>query len=118
MDTPGLTENLRLSPAYRAMEPDTILDISADGGFARSVELCNGVGACRKVLGGTMCPSYMVTREEEHSTRGREQCPASVLSGALPPSEFTGKRMHQCWTYAWNARAARANVPLTWIWPS
>ena len=111
VDTPGLTENLRLSPAYKAMEPDTVLDFSADGGFARSVELCNGVGACRKVLGGTMCPSYMVTREEEHSTRGRSNALRSVLSGALDSSEFTSKRLHQVLDLCLECKGCKGECP-------
>ncbi len=65
------------------------------GGFAGAVELCNGNGLCRKTASGTMCPSYMVTRDEEHSTRGRANALRMVLSGALPPSELTSKRMHE-----------------------
>ena len=65
-------DNLRIGPDYHPHEPDqTVLDFSGQGGFARAVEMCSGVGACRKTDGGTMCPSYMVTRDEKHTTRGR-----------------------------------------------
>ena len=64
------TENLRFDGSYKTPEIPTIMDFSSDGGFARAIELCNGVGACRK-RDGTMCPSYQATMEEEHSTRGR-----------------------------------------------
>jgi Fe-S oxidoreductase len=80
---PAITENLRLDPAYHAQEPETIFDFDAQGGFARAVELCSGVGACRKTSGGTMCPSYMVTLEEEHTTRGRANALRLALSGQL-----------------------------------
>ncbi|GBD10888.1 Anaerobic glycerol-3-phosphate dehydrogenase subunit C [bacterium HR23] len=95
VDCPPMTEDLRFSPSYRTMPLRTHLDFSADMGFDRAVEMCNGVGACRKVLTGTMCPSYMVTREEEHSTRGRANALRAVLSGLLPPSEFTSPRLYQ-----------------------
>ncbi|MFN3974482.1 MAG: FAD-binding and (Fe-S)-binding domain-containing protein [Dehalococcoidia bacterium] len=95
VDCPPLTTNLRFSPAYHPLDIKTHLDFSADMGFTRAVEMCNGVGACRKVLTGTMCPSYMVTREEEHSTRGRANALRAVLSGLLPPSEFTNQRLYQ-----------------------
>jgi hypothetical protein len=49
----------------------TFFDYSEYGGLAGAVEMCSGVGACRKKLSGTMCPSYMATREESDSTRGR-----------------------------------------------
>src|SRR5207302_348003 len=71
VDSPGLTEHLRYGPRYTTAAPATLLDFSAQGGFAAAVEMCNGVGVCRKTLEGTMCPSYMATRDEEHSTRGR-----------------------------------------------
>ncbi len=83
VDCPPMTENLRTGPAYRAWEPVTALDFTGDGGFARSVELCNGVGECRKTLRGAMCPSYMATQEEEHSTRGRANALRLAISGAL-----------------------------------
>ena len=77
--------DLRLGPEYHAREPiSTAFDFSGQGGFARAVEMCSGVGACRKTGGGTMCPSYMVTRDEIHTTRGRANALRLVMSGALP----------------------------------
>jgi FAD/FMN-containing dehydrogenase/Fe-S oxidoreductase len=79
-----LGEDLRISPSYRAVEPtDTAFDFSGQGGFARAVELCSGVGVCRKTDSGVMCPSFMVTRDELHSTRGRANALRLVLSGQL-----------------------------------
>ena len=62
----------------------TLFDFSGQGGFARAVEMCSGVGACRKTGTGVMCPSYMVTRDEMHSTRGRANALRLVMSGELP----------------------------------
>ena len=50
------------------------------------------MGECRKKLDGTMCPSYMGTLDEEHSTRGRANALRNVISGRVPQQEFTGKR--------------------------
>ena len=61
----------------------TAFDFSAQGGFARAVEMCSGVGACRKTSGGTMCPSYMVTHDEMHTTRGRANALRLVMSGTV-----------------------------------
>ncbi len=78
-------EQLRIGPDYHPAEPArTLLDFSDQGGFARAVEMCSGVGACRKSTGGTMCPSYMVTRDEMHSTRGRANALRLVMAGGLP----------------------------------
>jgi FAD/FMN-containing dehydrogenase/Fe-S oxidoreductase len=110
IDCPPMTQNLRIGPSYRTLKFDTKMDFSEEGGFARAVELCNGVGACRKV-GGTMCPSYMVTREEEHSTRGRANLLRSILSGALPHSEFTGKRLRGALDLCLECKGCKAECP-------
>ena len=111
VDSPPLTQNLRIGPDYKAAEVDTLLDFTADGGFARSVELCNGVGACRKTLDGTMCPSYMVTREEEHSTRGRANALRAAISGMLPASELTGKRLYDVLDLCLECKGCKAECP-------
>jgi Fe-S oxidoreductase len=67
-----LDENLRLGSAYSPWEPKTAFQFTADhGSLAEATLRCVGVGKCRREEGGLMCPSYRVTREEEHSTRGR-----------------------------------------------
>ena len=86
IETPGIKEMLRLSPETKNIEIDTVMDFSADGGFANHIELCNGQGACRKITNGVMCPSYMATRDEEHSTRGRANALRAAISGAIPVS--------------------------------
>ena len=95
VDSPPLTENLRYGPEYKTWEPGALLDFSKQGGFAASVEMCNGVGVCRKTMEGTMCPSYMATKDEEHSTRGRANALRAVLSGRIPPSDFTSRRLYE-----------------------
>ena len=75
---------LRYSPDYRTIEVDTRYDWSADNGFAGAVEMCNGAGVCRKEGAGTMCPSYMATLDEAHSTRGRANALRAAISGVLP----------------------------------
>lgn len=81
------TENLRQGDGYRPATPDTWFRYPGDNGsFGEAVSRCVGVGACRKQNHGTMCPSYMATGEEQHSTRGRahllwELMHGNVLSG-------------------------------------
>jgi FAD/FMN-containing dehydrogenase/Fe-S oxidoreductase len=60
------------------------------GGFAKAVEMCNNNGHCRKFDAGTMCPSYRVTRDEQHLTRGRANTLRLALAGTLGPDAFTG----------------------------
>ena len=111
VDCPPVTENLRISPRYRTLQLKTGLDFSADGGFAGHIEMCNGQGGCRKGLHGTMCPSYMVTKEEEHSTRGRANALRSVLSGMLPADSFTDKRLHDVLDLCLECKGCKAECP-------
>jgi FAD/FMN-containing dehydrogenase/Fe-S oxidoreductase len=109
--SPGLTEHLRYGTAYTTWEPKTLLDFSGQGGFAAAVEMCNGVGVCRKKLEGTMCPSYMATRDEEHSTRGRANALRAVLSGHVPPAEFTGRRLYEVMDLCLECKGCKAECP-------
>ncbi|MBO0799005.1 MAG: 4Fe-4S dicluster domain-containing protein, partial [Blastocatellia bacterium] len=103
--------NLRYGPAYKSWEPVTVLDFAGQGGFAAAVEMCNGAGVCRKTLEGTMCPSYMVTRDEEHSTRGRANALRAVLSGRLPASDFSSRRLYQVMDLCLECKACKAECP-------
>jgi len=92
INCPPMTENLRYGPDYHAQTIPAKLDFSIDTDFAGAVEMCNGMGACRK-LEGTMCPSYMATKDEEHSTRGRANLLRAAMSGRLPEGTMTSRRM-------------------------
>jgi len=82
-----LDENLRLGADYHPWEPETHFHYPDDhGSLARATLRCVGVGKCRHYEGGVMCPSFRVTREEEHSTRGRahllwEMTKGEVITG-------------------------------------
>lgn len=77
-------ENLRLGVHYNPWQPQTKFFYGEDGGnFAESTLRCVGVGKCRRGESGTMCPSYMVTREEKHSTRGRARMLFEMLQGEV-----------------------------------
>ncbi|HEV8143779.1 MAG TPA: FAD-linked oxidase C-terminal domain-containing protein [Methylomirabilota bacterium] len=109
--SPPVTEHLRYGATYKTWEPITLLDFSQQGGYAAAVEMCNGVGECRKKLEGTMCPSYMATRDEEHSTRGRANALRAVLSGKLPPAEFTGTRLYEVMDLCLECKGCKAECP-------
>jgi FAD/FMN-containing dehydrogenase/Fe-S oxidoreductase len=106
-----VTESLRYGADYKTWEPITLLDFSKQGGFAAAVEMCNGVGECRKKLEGTMCPSYMATRDEEHSTRGRANALRAVLSGRVPQAEFTGRRLYEVMDLCLECKGCKAECP-------
>ncbi len=107
IDCPPMTENLRYGLDYRASSIPTTLDFSKDVNFAGAVEMCNGMGVCRK-LDGNMCPSYMVTKEEEHSTRGRANLLRAALSGALPEGAITGQRLYDAMDLCLECKACKA----------
>ena len=111
VDAPAMTESLKISPRYQTWQPETTLDFTGQGGFARAVEMCSGMGECRKKLDGTMCPSYMGTLDEEHSTRGRANALRAVLSGRVPKEEFTGKRLHDVMDLCLECKACKAECP-------
>ncbi len=83
VDPSPLDSHLRLGPDYRPASPVTHFDFSDDGGLAGAALRCVGIGKCRKLDAGTMCPSYMATREEMHSTRGRAHLLLEALTGEL-----------------------------------
>ena len=111
VDSPAITESLRISPEYKTWQPQTTLDFSGQGGFARAVEMCSGMGECRKKLDGTMCPSYMGTLDEEHSTRGRANALRVVLSGKAPQEDFTSKRLYEVMDLCLECKACKAECP-------
>ncbi|GMU33006.1 MAG: FAD-binding protein [Planctomycetia bacterium] len=80
VDPLPMLENFRYGPAYRAENPLTVLDFSAHGGMSGLAEMCSGVGQCRQRLVGVMCPSYMATGDEQHTTRARANALRLALS--------------------------------------
>ncbi|MGK7876882.1 MAG: FAD-binding and (Fe-S)-binding domain-containing protein [Xenococcaceae cyanobacterium] len=93
VDCPPPDRNLRYGTTYQTINLPTTFDFSREFGIARSVEMCNGNGTCRKDT-GTMCPSYQATREEKHSTRGRANALRAVLSGQGGTASFTSKELY------------------------
>ena len=73
----------RFAPGYATQKIDPVLDWKDSGGLAGAIEMCNNNGTCRKFDAGTMCPSYRVTGDELHVTRGRANTLRLALSGQL-----------------------------------
>ncbi len=111
VDPPKMDEQLRIGPGRKRLPLATNLDFSKTGGLAAAVELCNGTGFCRKKNKGTMCPSYMVTLDEEDTTRARANMLRSILEGTLPPEELTGKRMREVMDLCVGCKACKSECP-------
>ncbi len=110
VEAPPMTENLRYGPAYDTIPLLSDLDFGP-GGFAALAEQCNGSGVCLKRDAGTMCPSFMVTREEKDSTRGRANALRLALSGALPAEALTGPEMKEVMDLCISCKACKAECP-------
>ena len=112
VDSPPLTSNLRYGTKYKATNPETYFDFSDYGGMSGAVEMCSGVGACRKKLAGTMCPSYMATKEESASTRGRANVLRLAMSGELGPDGFTSEGVYEALDLCLECRACKSECPV------
>ncbi len=111
VDGPPPTQNLREGADYHPIEVPTVMDFSRERGLAGAAQMCNGAGVCRKLKTGTMCPSFMVTGDEEHSTRGRANALRLILSGALPPEELTGRRLFDTFDLCLQCKGCKAECP-------
>jgi FAD/FMN-containing dehydrogenase/Fe-S oxidoreductase len=107
--------NFRYGPDYRAGEMKTALDWSAypgsGGGFQGAVEMCNNNGACRALSGGVMCPSYRVTGDERHVTRGRANTLRLAITGQFGPEAFTSDAMAETLKLCVSCKACRRECP-------
>ncbi len=103
--------HLRYGETYRPDVPDTHFHFREDGGFAAAVELCSGVGACRKTQSGTMCPSFMATRDEEHSTRGRANAMRLAMTGRLGKEQLCGPRIQEALALCLSCKGCKAECP-------
>jgi FAD/FMN-containing dehydrogenase/Fe-S oxidoreductase len=112
VDAPPLDHHLRYVPPRGT--PATIrthFGFRDTGGMLGAAELCNGNGACRKTTSGTMCPSYMATRDEQHSTRGRANALRLALGGVLPEAELWGDAMHDALDLCLACKGCTAECP-------
>jgi FAD/FMN-containing dehydrogenase/Fe-S oxidoreductase len=106
------TENLRLGADYKPLEPETHFKFPDDGGsFAKAALRCIGLGACRKSDGGTMCPSYMVTLEEEHSTRGRAHMLFELLQGEVIRDGWRDEHVKDALELCLSCKACKSECP-------
>jgi FAD/FMN-containing dehydrogenase/Fe-S oxidoreductase len=108
---PKMDENLRYGPEYSTGEMETFFSFSKEGGFEQAVEMCSGVGQCRKKLVGTMCPSYMATLEEEHSTRGRANALRAALAGRLSGKGLADPELFEVMDLCLECKACKSECP-------
>jgi FAD/FMN-containing dehydrogenase/Fe-S oxidoreductase len=113
VDARPLDADLRLGAAYRPLQLQTEFHYPHDeGAFSRAVERCVGVGKCRKLDGGTMCPSYRVTLEEKHSTRGRANLLFEMLQGELVPERWRSEAVREALDLCLSCKGCKADCPV------
>jgi FAD/FMN-containing dehydrogenase/Fe-S oxidoreductase len=105
----------RYSPEYRAEGLQAALDWTgysgAGGGLQGAIEMCNNNGACRKSVGGVMCPSYRVTRDERDVTRGRANTLRLAISGQLGPDALASDEMMETLKLCVSCKGCRRECP-------
>jgi FAD/FMN-containing dehydrogenase/Fe-S oxidoreductase len=101
----------RFKPGYGTPPLAMALDWSEWGGFAGAVEMCNNNGACRKAEPGVMCPSYRVTSDEQHLTRGRANSLRLALSGALGPDALASDAMAETMALCISCKGCKRECP-------
>ena len=112
VDAPPMTENLRYGPKYNPIQIKTHIDFSREGGFMGAVEMCNGAAVCRKLKAGTMCPSYMATKDENDTTRGRANALRNALdSRVLSPKDFADKATYDVMDLCISCKACKTECP-------
>ena len=105
-----LDSHLKQGSAYRPRPVETHFDFRADEGLAGAVLKCVGIGKCRKTDAGAMCPSYMATRDEMHSTRGRARILFEALSGDVLKS-FTDGVVHKALDLCMSCKSCKSECP-------
>jgi FAD/FMN-containing dehydrogenase/Fe-S oxidoreductase len=107
------TDNLRIGAGYQPAEVKTWFQYPADqGSFAEATERCVGVGACRKQDHGTMCPSYMATREEKHSTRGRAHLLWELMQGNVLRNGWRNREVKDALDLCLSCKACKSECPV------
>ncbi len=114
VDTPPMDTSLRHSPGQGTPEYETVFDFSDTMGVLRAAEKCNGSGDCRKgpQAGGTMCPSYMATREEKHTTRARANILRQILTEPVDAERpFDSNEIKEVMDLCMSCKACKSECP-------
>ncbi|HIF31574.1 MAG TPA: FAD-binding oxidoreductase [Planctomycetaceae bacterium] len=113
VNTPPMDSQLRFAPSQTTPEIETVFDWSATNGVVRAAEQCNGSGDCRKthLSGGTMCPSYMATRNEKDTTRARANMLRNVLTGSTKDNPFDSEELKDILDLCLSCKGCKKECP-------
>lgn len=110
---PPMDTHLRYEPGQVTREIETVFDFSATRGYLRAAEKCNGSGDCRKshLMGGTMCPSYMATRREHDTTRGRANMLREILTRSAAANPFDSDEIRGVMDLCLSCKGCKSECP-------
>jgi FAD/FMN-containing dehydrogenase/Fe-S oxidoreductase len=111
IDPYDMFQNMRFDPPYHEPHIDTMFDFKPWGGIMGHVEMCGGVGHCRKRFTGVMCPSYMATIDEKESTRGRANALRAALAGLLDQGWLESPEVAEVMDLCLACKACKAECP-------
>ncbi|MCH6233170.1 FAD-binding and (Fe-S)-binding domain-containing protein [Cognataquiflexum rubidum] len=111
VEAQSIENNLRYGVGYVDASAQTQFKYKAENSFKESVHMCTGVGECRKIIGGTMCPSFKATRDEEHSTRGRANALRLAMSGQLDKDGLGSERLREAMDLCLSCKACKSECP-------
>ena len=113
VNTPPMDTFLRYTAGQITPELETILDFSSNKGIVRAAEMCNGSGDCRKteISGGTMCPSYMATRNEKDSTRARANILRETITHTDKANPFDNKQILEVMDLCLSCKGCKSECP-------
>ena len=113
LDPYPITSNLRLGTDYNPPQPETHFKFPGDrGSFGRAALRCVGVGECRRTDGGIMCPSFMATREEMHSTRGRAHLLFEMLNGEVLQDGWRSEAVREALDLCLACKGCKSDCPV------
>ncbi len=113
IDTPKMNTFLRYEPGQETREFETYFNFSKDKGLLRAVEKCNGSGDCRKsaIIGGTMCPSFMATKDEDKTTRARANILREFLTNSTKKNPFNHKEVYDVLDLCLSCKGCKSECP-------
>ncbi len=113
IDSPPITENLRVVPGNPTPRFKTVFNFSKNNGYMRSIEKCNGSGDCRKSekIGGTLCPTFMATRDEDKSTRGRANVLREFMYSTDKENPFDHQEVYDILDLCISCKACKSECP-------
>lgn len=113
VNTPPMDTSLRYTPGQDTPMPETYFDFSEHNGIVRAAEMCNGSGDCRKTekSGGTMCPSYMATRDEKHTTRARANILRETITNSTKENKFDDEGLLEVLDLCLSCKGCKSECP-------